>query len=75
MFKRNFLLYVFRILLNNDPQHISFKSAKKIVFGNMSYTPVCMESLIISLHGNVNNSKSIKKIPPAIRPATSLPSL
>ena len=26
---RNFLLYVFRILFNNDPQQISFNSAKK----------------------------------------------
>ena len=31
-----------------------------------------MESLIISLHGNVNNSKFIKKIHPEIRPATPL---
>ena len=59
----------------NDPQQISFKSAKRCDFGNMSYTPVCMESLIISLHGNVSNSKSIKKISPAIRPANPLPSL
>ena len=26
---RNFLLYVFRILLSNDPQQISFNAAKK----------------------------------------------
>ena len=34
---------------------------------------ICMDSLIISLHGNVNNSKFIKnKNPPESRPATSL---
>ena len=110
---RNFLLYVFRILFNNDPQQISFNSAKKwprkwyrnmafsfkkmhngenafevllflytqckhhtknafseykwIHFGNMSYM---YGSLIISLHGNVNNSKFIKTNSPESRPAT-----
>ena len=30
MFLRIFLLYVFRILFNNDPQQISINSAKKM---------------------------------------------
>ena len=35
-------------------------------------TCICMDSLIISLHGNVNNSKFIKKNTPESRPATPL---
>ena len=34
--------------------------------------PICMDSLIISLHGNVNNSKFIKQNSPESRPATPL---
>ena len=95
--KRNFPPHVFRILFNNDPQQISFNSAKKMAkkmvpkrrkrkynasttpkdafsewkwihFGNMT----CMDSSIISLHGNVNNSKFILKNSPESRPATPL---
>ena len=49
---------------------------KKMRFLNINgfimETCICMDSLIISLHGNVNNSKFIKKNTPESRPATPL---